>query len=844
MTENTYLNRHKEIEKKWQKIWKENGFFKASEDTSKPKYFVLEMFPYPSGKLHVGHLRNYAIGDVTARIKMSQGFNVLHPMGWDAFGLPAENAAIENKTHPQKWTLENIEAMRGQFEPIGIGYDWDREITTCLPDYYKHEQAMFLDFLNVGLAYQKESVVNWDPIDNTVLANEQVVDGRGWRSGALVERKRLKQWFLKITAFADELLEEVKQLDHWPEKVRIMQENWIGKSIGASVNFKIKGTDQHVEIYTTRPDTLFGASFIAVAGHHPIIESIRTPEIEAFVKESDAIGVTEEALDTAEKKGFKTQLVAIHPFDEKIEIPVYIANFVVMEYGTGAIFGCPAHDERDHEFALKYKLPLIQVVKPKDGSIIDIYKHAYTENESDIIYNSRFLDGLTVEEAKRKSIEKLEDSSAGKGKVQYRLRDWGVSRQRYWGCPIPIIYCDDCGTVPVPKNQLPVELPQDITFDKPGNPLDHHPTWKHTKCPTCNKDAVRETDTFDTFFESSWYFARFCSPKSENGIDKAAANYWLPVDQYIGGIEHAVLHLLYARFFTKALKKCGYLDIDEPFKALLTQGMVLHQSFRAKDGSWVFPENVEFRDGKCFHKDTGEELITGRLEKMSKSKKNVVDPSLVIEQYSADTARLLLLSDSPPERDLEWSASGVEGAFKYLARLYQAILNLDASGQDSEDKKSLHMIHSTIAAVTDDYDKFHFNRAIARIRELSNYLMDNVSKIPANILKEGFEIAVKLLNPIAPHLTEELWQMLGHTDFMINTKWPVAKAEFLVKDVITIAVQLNGKMRGTIEVANGSDQSVVESAAKELPNVKEQIAGKNINKIIYVPNKIMNIICS
>lgn len=844
MTESTYLAQHKKIEKKWQKIWKDNNFFKAVEDKSKPKYFVLEMFPYPSGKLHVGHLRNYAIGDVTARLKRSQGYNVMHPMGWDAFGLPAENAAIEHKTHPKKWTLENIQAMRTQFDPIGIGYDWDREITTCLPDYYKHEQAMFLDFIEAGLAYQKESVVNWDPIDNTVLANEQVVDGKGWRSGAPVERRRLKQWFLKITAFADELLSEVKKLENWPEKVRIMQENWIGKSVGASVHFKIKGTDQSVEVYTTRPDTLFGASFIGVAGHHPILKDIKTPEMEAFIKESDALGVTEEAIDTAEKKGFKTTLVALHPLDESIEIPIYIANFVVMEYGTGAIFGCPAHDERDHEFALKYNLPITQVVKPKDGTVIEIQKHAYTENDAGILFNSRFLDGLSVAEAKTAAIKELEKIKAGEGKTQYRLRDWGVSRQRYWGCPIPIIYCDDCGTVPVPKDQLPVELPEEVNLEKPGNPLDHHPTWKHVDCPKCGKKATRETDTFDTFFESSWYFARFCSPHSANGIDKEAANYWLPVDQYIGGIEHAVLHLLYSRFFTKALKKCGYLDIDEPFKALLTQGMVLHQSFRNKDGVWLFPEQVEHKNGKYFSKDTGEELITGRLEKMSKSKKNVVDPSLVVENYSADTARLLLLSDSPPERDLEWSASGVEGCFKYLAKLYQMAANFKDNGRVEEDKNALYMIHQTIAAVSDDYEKFHFNRAIARIRELTNFLTENAATISSNLLKEGIETTLKLINPVVPHITEELWEMMGNTSYLINTEWPIAKQEFLVKDIMTIAVQLNGKMRGTVEVAANSNQQVVEEAAKELHNVKEQIADKKIIKVIYVPNKIINIICN
>ncbi len=836
-----YSQSFKEIEQKWQKVWDDSGAFKTKEDLSKPKYYVLEMFPYPSGKLHVGHLRNYAIGDVITRFKRAQGFNVMHPMGWDAFGLPAENAAIENKTHPQKWTLENIEAMKTQFKPIGITYDWDREITTCLPDYYKHEQAMFIDFYANGLAYQKESVVNWDPVDNTVLANEQVdADGRGWRSGVKIERRKLKQWFLKITDFADELLNEIQNLKDWPEKVRVMQENWIGKSQGAKVRFKIKDTEEFVEIFTTRPDTLFGASFIAIAGHHPVLHEIKDEKLKAFVRACDAMAVTEEALETTEKKGFKTNLVALHPFDESIELPVYVANFVVMDYGTGAVFGCPAHDERDHEFATKYLLPILQVVQPMDGVEIDIKKHAYTEDGA--IINSRFLDGLSIGDAKKRAIQELEKLKAGEGVIQYRLRDWGISRQRYWGCPIPVIYCDDCGVVPVPKDQLPVTLPEDVTFDKPGNPLEHHPTWKHTNCPECGKKARRETDTFDTFFESSWYFARYCSPKSEEGIDKKAANYWLPVDQYIGGIEHAVLHLLYSRFFTKALKKCGYLEIDEPFKALLTQGMVVHQSYKSKAGVWLLPEQVEMRDGKAYYKSTNEEVIVGRLEKMSKSKKNVVDPKVIIDRCGADTARLCLLSDSPPERDLEWSDAGVEGCFKYLARLHKAVVSFRDNGSKEEHGKAIRVIHQAIHNVTEDLKKFHFNRAVARIREFTNYLFDE--SLPSGVLKEGLEAALKLLNPIVPHVTEELWQILGHKEALVDSVWPVANPEYLVNDVVVVAVQTNGKMRGTIEVPANSNQEHVESVAKELGSVKQQLDGKSVKKIIYVPNKIINIICA
>jgi leucyl-tRNA synthetase len=836
-----YSQSFKQIEQKWQKAWDDSETFKTKEDLSKPKYYVLEMFPYPSGKLHIGHLRNYSIGDVITRFKRAQGFNVMHPMGWDAFGLPAENAAIENKTHPQKWTLENIECMKTQFKPIGITYDWDREITTCLPNYYKHEQAMFIDFYANSLAYQKESVVNWDPIDNTVLANEQVdADGRGWRSGAKIERRKLKQWFLKITDFSEELIAELKNLQDWPEKVRVMQENWIGKSEGAKVKFKIKGTEEFVEIFTTRPDTLFGASFIAIAGHHPVLHDIKDEELKSFVKDCDAMAVTEEALETTEKKGFKTGLVAIHPFDPSIELPVYVANFVVMDYGTGAIFGCPAHDERDHEFATKYNLPILQVVQPTDDIKIDIKKHAYTEDGT--IINSRFLDGLSIDDAKKRAIQELEKLGVGVGVIQYRLRDWGVSRQRYWGCPIPIIYCDDCGVVPVPKEQLPVTLPEDVTFDKPGNPLDHHPTWKHTNCPKCGKAARRETDTFDTFFESSWYFARYCSPKSDEAIDKTAANYWLPVDQYIGGIEHAVLHLLYSRFFIKALKKCGYLEIDEPFKALLTQGMVVHQSYKSQDGLWLLPEQVEFKDGKALHKITHEEVVVGRLEKMSKSKKNVVDPTIIIDKYGADTARLCLLSDSPPERDLEWSDSGVEGCFKYLIRLHKAVINFQDNGSKEEHGKAIRVIHQAIHNVTEDLKRSHFNKAVARIREFTNYLLEE--KLPSNIFKEGIEATLKLLNPIVPHITEELWQHLGHKQQLVETAWPVANQEYLVNDVVVVAIQINGKMRGTVEVPANSNQEHVESVAKELGSVKQQLDGKSVKKIIYVPNKIINIICA
>lgn len=830
----------KNIDQKWQRIWEKNNCFRGKEDKQKQKYYVLEMFPYPSGKMHIGHLRNYTIGDVIARFKRRQGYNVLHPMGWDAFGLPAENAAIENKVHPKKWTLENIQNMKQQLYPIGITYDWDREIATCLPDYYKHEQAMFIDFYNTGVAYQKESWVNWDPVDCTVLANEQVEDGKGWRSGAPIERKKLKQWFLKITDFADELLKGITTLDHWPEKVKTMQENWIGKSEGAIIKFKVKNSNETIEVFTTRPDTIFGASFLGISAHHHLVQDLKKPGLKEFIKECESIGTTEEALDTMEKKGFDTGLKAIHPLDETIELPIYIANFVLMEYGKGAIFGCPAHDERDHQFATKYNLKITQVVKPLDSSKINISKHPYTGEG--IIINSKFLNGLTVQEAKNKSIQEFERIGAGKREITYRLRDWGISRQRYWGCPIPIIYCNLCGTVPVPKEQLPVTLPEDVTFDKPGNPLEFHPTWKHVNCPKCGHNARRETDTFDTFMESSWYFIRFCNPHTNYAIDKAAADYWLPVDQYIGGIEHAVLHLLYARFFARALKRLGYISISEPFSRLLTQGMVIHETYKDENGKWLYPEEVTKKDGKAYHKNLGKDVYIGRLEKMSKSKKNVVTPDYITDNFGADTARMLLLSDSPPERDLEWTSFGVEGCYKYLCKLVSLSTNIESEDNTAEtSEQSLKAIHQTIHNVTQDFEKFHFNKAIARIRELTNYLFSN--KLATSTYKLGLETILQLLNPITPHITEELWKNLGNDNMLVDLKWPIANKDYLVNDITVVAVQVNGKMRGTIEIAMNSQENEALAKAMQLQTVHQQLTNKEIKKVIYIPNKIINILC-
>lgn len=827
------------IDQKWQKIWNEKNLFQTKEESSKPKYYVLEMFPYPSGRVHLGHVRNYTLGDVVARFKKAQGFNVLHPMGWDAFGLPAENAAIQNKSHPQDWTVQNIENMKAQIAKLGFTYDWNRELATCMPNYYKHEQAMFLDFLEHGLAYQKESVVNWDPVDCTVLANEQVVDGRGWRSGAVVEKKKLKQWFLKITAYADELIEDLKTLEDWPEKVKLMQENWVGRSHGARFSFEVIGLSEKIEVYTTRPETIYGASYVAVAAHHPILKHCSKAGLDEFVKECDTMPTTEEALDTAEKKGFDTGLKVKHPLVEGLELPVYIANFVLMEYGTGALFACPAHDERDHEFAVKYNLPIKPVVFPSEE--FDYQKEAYTG--AGIMKNSFFMDGMNCEDAKLAVIKKFEELGIGKSETQYRLRDWGVSRQRYWGCPIPIIHCDDCGVVPVPKKDLPVELPYDVSFEKTGNPLEHHPSWKHVDCPKCGKPATRETDTFDTFFESSWYFARFCSPHATEAFDKSAAAYWLPVDQYIGGIEHAVLHLLYSRFFTKALSKVGYFNLNEPFSRLMTQGMVNHVTYKDSAGNWVYPDEVESKNGKFYLINSDQEVKVGRIEKMSKSKKNVVEPDSIINKFGADTARMFVLSDSPPDRDLEWTTAGVEGCYKFINRLFKLVYSIEQTKDIGADfVKTRKLMNKTIHAVTEDLSKFHFNKAIARVREFTNHVED--AKLSKSDLRTCLNAILKLMNPIIPHSTEELWAAMNNDSLLYLTAWPVADEADLSDDSVTIAVQVNGKMRATFEIGIDSNEDAVFAEAIKIQAVHSQIDGKEIKKKIYVNNKILNIIAS
>ncbi len=1003
---------HKLSEAKWQKIWAEKNIFKFDEKSSLPKYYVLEMFPYPSGKIHMGHLRNYTIGDALARFKKMQGFNVLHPMGFDAFGLPAENAALEHKIHPETWTLKNIEQMRAELKSIGLSIDWDREVATCLPNYYKHEQKIFLDFVKNGLAYQKESYVNWDPIDQTVLANEQVIDGRGWRSGALVEKKKLKQWFLKVSDFSEELLSELKNLPGWDERVLTMQERWIGKSEGQLIDFKIFDSSEKIKVYTTRPDTLFGASFIAISPNHPVALELaeKNSELKNFIAECNRSAVDEQTLEKQEKRGFKTVLQVEHPLDSSWKLDVYVANFVLMDYGTGAIFGCPTHDERDFEFATKYKLPIRQVVenyekflsetdlinfsdpaiqalisslqaksknqaelaklafefvrdeinhamddkkylsekpflkasevlsakvgfcfgksillcailrglkipcgfsdqllmfdenisdrkiihtvnaiylnnkwlrvdargnKPEDvnaefggqlayparaefneidnlGIYAEVSKaalnlHKISNTNAELIdnlfaeinapkavnmedgkmINSDFLDGLTSSEAKEKVFEILSKKGVSEKKINYRLRDWGVSRQRYWGCPIPMLYLEDGSVVPVPEDQLPVELPKDVEFTGAGNPLALHPTWKYTTYK--GQKAIRETDTFDTFFESSWYFLRYISLPEDKAFDRDAANKFMPVDQYIGGVEHAVLHLLYARFFTKALKKCGYLDVSEPFKNLLTQGMVCHATYKDKaTGKWIFPSDALARPA--------DEVIVGRSEKMSKSKKNTVEPARIVESYGADVARLFMLSDTPPARDLEWSESGIDGCWKYINRLWRLVAKPKSEKIDAD---TLRLTHKTIAAVKDEFEKMGFNRAIAKIREFSNAL-EKLDSIPEFALKN----LIILISPIMPHLAEEMWAELGFSGLAVEQKFPKFDPSLIADDEVGIAVQVLGKLRAVIQMPKGSSKEELEKAALENENVKKFVEGKEIKKIIIVPDKLVNIVAA
>ena len=853
-------------EPKWQAAWHARGCFRVEDvpTDGKPKYYVLEMFPYPSGKIHMGHVRNYTLGDVVARYKRARGFAVLHPMGWDAFGLPAENAARDRGVHPGKWTWENIAAMRAELQRMGLSIDWSREFATCDPSYYGHQQKLFLDFLKAGLVYRRESLVNWDPVDGTVLANEQVIDGRGWRSGAAVEKKRLAQWFYRITADAPELLSALDGMEDWPERVRLMQANWIGRSEGARLQFGLvtqeAGIDA-VEVYTTRPDTLFGMSFVAIAPEHPLAAAVaaRDAAATAFVAECASLGTSEAVIEAAEKRGYDTGLRVSHPFIEGVSFPVWIANFVLMEYGTGAIFGCPAHDQRDLDFARKYGLAVPPVVLPPGANAATFEVGAKAFVEDGVMVNSGFLDGLAAPvEAKRAAIAELERRGAGKGVVNWRLRDWGFSRQRYWGTPIPVVHCPACGVIPLPEAELPLVLPEDVRFDVPGKVLDHHPTWKHVACPSCGGAAERDTDTLDTFVDSSWYFARFCSPGATGVVDRAAVDHWLPVDQYIGGIEHAILHLLYARSFTRAMHKVGYLGVDEPFAALFTQGMVTHASFRAADGRWLTPDEVDVRgDGSAVEQATGAVVQVGRIEKMSKSKRNTIDPGEIIDRYGADTARWFILSDNPPERDMEWTEAGAVGAFRFTQRLFRLVEAAPAVPAGMPDNWSAaarglrRVTHRTIGAVTEALEGFSYNVAVARIYEFSNAISDAERGDAGDASLgwarfEALEAVSRLAAPMMPHLAEEMYSRLypGHGGVVADLPWLEADAALAAADTVTIAVQVSGKLRGTIVVPPNQPQEANVALALAHVNVVPLLDGKAVRKTIYVADRIVNFVIS
>jgi leucyl-tRNA synthetase len=825
----------------WQKVWEEAGTFRASDDSDRPKAYILEMFPYPSGRIHMGHVRNYTMGDVLARYRRMKGFEVLHPMGWDAFGMPAENAAMERNVHPGEWTWSNIATMRGQLKRLGFALDWSRELATCDPSYYGQEQALFLDLHEAGLVYRKQSEVNWDPVDMTVLANEQVIDGRGWRSGALVERRKLSQWFLRITDFAEDLLDGLADLDNWPDKVRLMQENWIGKSRGMRFRFQLaEPIADHVgfEVFTTRPDTIFGSSFAALSPDHPIAQALaeRDEAAAAFIAECKRGGTTAAEIETAEKNGFDTGFEVVHPLDPAWRLPLYIANFVLMDYGTGAIFGVPGHDQRDFEFATKYGLPIRRVVA---AAVEDADEPVEGEAESGdgVLVNSRFLDGLPVEAAKAEIIRRAETEGWGEGTIVWRLRDWGVSRQRYWGTPIPIIHCSSCGAVPVPRDQLPVTLPDDITFDVPGNPLERHPQWKHVACPQCRGEAVRETDTLDTFVDSSWYFIRFASQPADRPFDKAVAERWMPVDQYIGGVEHAILHLLYARFWTRALQRIGQIDVAEPFSGLFTQGMVTHETYRAPDGRWVSPDEVERRDGHLIEAATGETLEAGRTEKMSKSKRNTVDPEPIVDQFGADAVRWFMLSDSPPERDLEWSVEGISGAWRFIQRLWR--LTTEPGADEGEDPALKRKLHQTIAAVGANIDALAFNKAVANIYELANAIE---KAAPSADRSEALATMMRLVAPMVPHVAEEAWAAATNPGLVADAPWPEADPALLVEDEVTIAIQINGKLRDTLTAPKGAPRETIEEMALASEKVVRILEGRAPRKVIVVPDRLVNLV--
>jgi len=851
----------KETEPKWRAAWAEADVFRAPNTSDKPKYYVLEMFPYPSGRLHMGHVRNYSLGDVIARYKRARGFNVLHPMGWDAFGLPAENAAMERGVDPKGWTYDNIAKMRAELKELGLSIDWSREFATCDVEYYGKQQAWFLDLWKRGLVYRKEGVVNWDPVDQTVLANEQVVDGRGWRSGAVVEKRKLNQWFLRITDYADDLIEGLKTLDRWPEKVRLMQENWIGRSKGARFAFQFAGAapaghEAGLEVYTTRPDTLFGASFVGIAPDHPLAEQLaaQDPKVAAFIAECRKGGASEAEIETAEKIGFDTGLTVTHPFDPDWKLPVWVANFILMDYGTGAIFACPAHDQRDLDFARKYGLPVKPVVLPpgEDPATFAIGAEAYVGPGR--IYNSQFLDGLEVEAAKEAAIGRIEAQGLGKGATVYRLRDWGVARQRGWGCPIPVVHCGKCGVVGLPKSLLPVALPEDMDFSKPGNALARHPTWKTTTCPDCGGPAERETDTLDTFVDSSWYFARFTDTEAEASIDKAAADYWLPVDQYVGGIEHAVLHLLYARFVTRALADEGLVSVKEPFAGLFTQGMVTHETYRKQSGEWVEPGLVEIvaegNTRRATLTEGGEPIVIGDVEKMSKSKKNTVAPEEIFAVYGVDAARLFVLSDSPPERDVQWTASGVEGAWRFVNRVWAEFDTQPAVVPEAEaDEAALGLrraTHRLTKAMTEAIEDFRFNSGIARLYEFLNILKahpaEGASPSVLAARHEALSAFARLIAPFTPHLAEECWTRVGGEGLVANAPWPSYDPALTEDAVKVLPVQINGKRRGEIQAPAGAEPADVEKIVLEDPEIARRLDGMSIRKVIVVKDRIVNIV--
>ena len=846
---------HSVIEKKWQKIWEDKRVFQAKTDVTKSKYYVLEMFPYPSGKLHMGHVRNYTMGDVVARYKMNTGHNVLHPMGWDAFGMPAENAAMASGGHPKEWTYSNIEVMKSQMRPMGWTLDWEREFATCDPDYYGKQQELFLDFLDAGLVYRKNAVVNWDPVDMTVLANEQVENGRGWRSGAIVERKELIQWFFKISDYSEELLEAIDNLDSWPAKVKLMQSNWIGKSKGLEFDFEVKNPRNNFEkikVYTTRPDTLMGASFLGISADHPLAKELEkeNKEISAFNQECRQMSTSEADMEKAEKKGIDTGLRVKHPLNSDWELPVWIANFILMDYGTGAIFACPAHDQKDLDFARKYNLPVIDTFFSLDDTtkVSDIAFIPPKSEKVKWVNHFAGIDVATGQEAIDQTIDFAEKNNWGKSVTNYRLRDWGLSRQRYWGCPIPVVHCESCGVVPEKKGNLPISLPDDVTFDIPGNPLDRHPTWRNCNCPACGKDALRETDTMDTFVDSSWYFARFTSPKSETPTSKEDVSYWMNVDQYIGGVEHAILHLLYSRFFARAMHITGHLPktANEPFDALFTQGMVTHAIYKSLGSGgkdiYHYPEEVELREGKAFLTKNGKEVAIIPSAKMSKSKNNVVDPVNIVDAFGADTARWFVLSDSPPERDVEWTASGAEAASKHLSRVYRIIDEISKNNEASNegDLDLLKDMHRTIHDVTQAIESFGFNAAIARLYAFTNNLAKSKAGTETKI--SAAKTLAQLMSPMTPHLSEELWEKLGEETLIAKEPWPTVDESLLTDENITMPIQINGKRRGQIEVKKDLNSTEIEKLAISEAVVQKALNGNAPKKVIVVPGRIVNVV--